>query len=600
MILSSATHSDAPAADAQTPAATETTAEVADEPTPPAEQAQQAAPTEAEPTSPAAAVGWRQRVRRTVGWALSALAVAGLLAAMTLPYQRDLVVPAAFVRIPLEAVVAAALLLVLPGRLRTPVAAGLGALLGVLTVLKVADMGFFSVLARPFDPVMDWGLLADGYRFLDASYGRAAAVGAAVGAVLLTGAVLALAVLATVRTARLLARHRRVGGGVVGTMAAGWLVFALLGTTVTVYEQEQVTFALPVADRATARLAYDHTLQVGASLRDRQEFAELAAVDAFRDVPGDELLTALRGKDVLLAFVESYGRDAVTAPEFAPYVADVLDDGSQRLAAQGFGSRSAFLTSSTVGGSSWLAHGSTLSGLWVDNQQRYHSLVTSDRLTLTRAFGSAGWRVSGFFPGNSRAWPEGAFFGYDQVYDSRNMGYAGDRFAFASIPDQYVLSAFDRLERQATDGPVMAEVALLSSHAPWTPVPQLVDWDTVRDGAVFDRQEMAADQENRSVEESLRDDYPRAVGYSLSTIISYIEARGDDDLVVVFLGDHQPSPVVTGPSASHDVPVTIVSRDPAVLDAVADWDWQDGLRPDGQAPVWQMDQFRDRFLTAFR
>lgn len=543
--------------------------------------------------------GWRQRVRRTARWSADVLAVGGVLAAMTLPYQLDLVVPVAFARIPVEALVGAALLLVLPGRVRTPVAATLGALLGVLITLKVADIGFFSVLDRPFDPVLDWGLLADGYRFVDASYGRAAAVGAAVGSVVLTIAVLALMVAATLRLARLLAAHRRIGGGTVGALTAGWLVFALLGTQVVVYQDEWRTIGLPVADRATARLAYDHTMQIGASLQDRQEFAELAAVDAFRDVPGDELLTALRGKDVLLAFVESYGRDAVTHPDFSPLIGDLLDDGTQRLAARGFQSRSAFLTSSTVGGSSWLAHATTLSGLWVDNQQRYRSLVASDRLTLTRAFGRAGWRVAGFFPGNSRAWPEGAFFGYDQVYDSRNMGYAGDRFNFASIPDQYVLSAFDRFERRDNDQPVMAEVALLSSHAPWTPLPQLVNWNTVRDGSVFDREAMAAGQANKSAEDGLRSDYPKAVAYSLSTIISYIESQGDDDLVVVFLGDHQPAPVVTGPTASHDVPVTIVTSDQAVLDRVAGWDWQEGLRPGPQAPVWQMDSFRDRFLTAF-
>ncbi|MDG4764317.1 sulfatase [Solwaraspora sp. WMMD406] len=607
--MSSATHPAPPATDAtdlgttdpdaENPGKTDTTGDEpqTSEAKPPQTSESEPETTESEPTPPGG--GWRPRVRRTAGWAASVLAVAGVLAALTLPYQVEFVVPQVFARIPLEAVLAGAVLLVLPHRVRVPVAAALGVVLGVLTVFKVADMGFFSVLGRPFDPVMDVGLLADAYRFVDASYGRPAAVAAAVGAALLTVAVLVLAVLAVLRVARLLAERRRVGGGVVGALAAGWLAFALLGTTVTVYDNGTLTFALPVADRATARLAYDHTLQVSASLHDRHEFAEVAEVDAFRDVPGDELLTALRGKDVLLAFVESYGRDSVTAPEFAPYVADVLDDGTRRLSAQGYGSRSAFLTSSTVGGSSWLAHASTLSGLWVDNQQRYRSLVASDRLTLTRAFGDAGWRVSGFFPGNSRAWPEGSFFGYDQVYDSRNMGYAGDKFTFASIPDQYVLSAFDRFEREATDGPVMAEVALLSSHAPWTPIPQLVNWNTVRDGSVFDRTAMAVGQADRSAEDGLREDYPKAIGYSLSTIISYLESQDDDDLVLVFLGDHQPAPVVTGPGASHDVPITIVTRDQAVLDQIAGWDWPDGLRPDPQAPVWPMDSFRDRFLTAF-
>ena len=60
-----------------------------------------------------------------------------------------------------------------------------------------------------------------------------------------------------------------------------------------------------------------------------------AAVDAFRDTPGDQLLTGLRGKDVVLAFVESYGRSAVEDPEFAPQVGAVLDAGNRRLRAAG-------------------------------------------------------------------------------------------------------------------------------------------------------------------------------------------------------------------------------------------------------------------------
>ena len=82
-------------------------------------------------------------------------------------------------------------------------------------------------------------------------------------------------------------------------------------------------------------------------------------------------------------------------------------------------------------------------------------------------------------------------------------------------------------------------------------------------------------------------------------LISYVQTYGDDGLVMVFLGDHQPAPVITGENASRDVPITIVARDPAVLERISGWGWQDGLRPDPQAPVWKMDAFRDRFLTAF-
>jgi len=51
--------------------------------------------------------------------------------------------------------------------------------------------------------------------------------------------------------------------------------------------------------------------------------------------------------------------------------------------------------------------------------------------------------------------------------------------------------------------------------------------------------------------------------------------------------------------ARREVPISIVARDPAVLDRVADWGWTDGLNPAPQAPVWRVDSVRDRFLTTF-
>ena len=78
-----------------------------------------------------------------------------------------------------------------------------------------------------------------------------------------------------------------------------------------------------------------------------------------------------------------------------------------------------------------------------------------------------------------------------------------------------------------------------------------------------------------------------------------METYGDDNLVLILLGDHQPSPIVTGQGASRDVPISIVARDRAVFQRIAPWGWHEGLKPDPQAPVWRMDAFRDRFLSAF-
>ena len=96
-----------------------------------------------------------------------------------------------------------------------------------------------------------------------------------------------------------------------------------------------------------------------------------------------------------------------------------------------------------------------------------------------------------------------------------------------------------------------------------------------------------------------REEYGKSVQYSVTCLTQWLERYGTDDTVLVFLGDHQPIARVSGDGASRDVPVTIVAKDPKVLDAIDDWHWTDGLRPAHDAPVWKMSSFRDRFLTAY-
>jgi hypothetical protein len=35
------------------------------------------------------------------------------------------------------------------------------------------------------------------------------------------------------------------------------------------------------------------------------------------------------------------------------------------------------------------------------------------------------------------------------------------------------------------------------------------------------------------------------------------------------------------------------------MQSISGWGWSDGLRPSANAPLWQMSDFRDRFLSAF-
>ena len=99
--------------------------------------------------------------------------------------------------------------------------------------------------------------------------------------------------------------------------------------------------------------------------------------DRYRNTPAGRLLNGLRGKDVLLVFVESYGKLAVQGTSFSPASTPSSTPGREQLQAAGFSSRSGWLTSSTFGGGSWLAHATLQSGTWVNSPGRYSELIAA-------------------------------------------------------------------------------------------------------------------------------------------------------------------------------------------------------------------------------
>jgi hypothetical protein len=527
-------------------------------------------------------------------WVATILASLLVWFALVAPDRLSLITPGAFLRLPIEGIAIVAVGLVLPAWPRRILAAAAGALLGLILVVKILNMGFFDALDRPFNPVTDWGNFGPAVGVLRDSVGRAWADVAVVGAVLLVLAILVLVTLSVLRLSRLTARHRAASARTVTALAGVWVLCAGLGV--------QVVTGAPIASRSASALAYNQVQQVRDGVQDQRMFASAVSNDPYRNAAGSDLLTGLRGKDVIVAFVESYGRVAVQDTAFSPQVDAVLNAGTGKLRAAGFDSRSAFLTSPTFGGISWLAHSTLQSGLWIDNQQRYNELVAGDRFTLSDAFKRAGWRTVGDVPSNKQDWPEGtSFYHYDQIYDARNVGYAGPEFSYASMPDQYILSAFQRLELAKPHAPVMGEIDLVSSHTPWAPLPHLIDWNKIGDGSVFDS--MPAQGQSPSVvwrhADQIKAAYGQSIQYSMNSLVSFVQNAHDNNLVLVVLGDHQPATVVSGTGSGHDVPISIIAHDPKVLDQISSWGWQDGLLPDPQAPVWPMDAFRDRFLSAY-
>jgi phosphatidylglycerophosphate synthase len=531
----------------------------------------------------------RGPLRTGIAVAVTVLALLLVWAALVAPNEPSRLTLGAFARLPLELLVVVALAVLLPATPRRVLAVVAGAVLSVLVLVKVLDMGFFTAFDRPFRPVDDLSQTGNGIETLGDAIGRSQANIAVAIVVVLVVALFALSVGALLRVTRVAAGHRGWALPAAAVLGVVWVVLRVLGA--------------PVASTSAASLAVREVQAVRAGLQDPETLAREIARDRVRATPGDRLLGGLRGKDVLLLFVESYGRVAVQGSSVSPRIDAVLEQGTAELRAAGFSSRSAFLTSPTFGGLSWLAHATLQAGVWIDRQRRYDQLVRNDRLTLSRAFKRAGWRAVGAMPVNRRTWPEGStFYGYDKIYDRRNVGYRGPGFGLPPMPDQYVLSALHRLELAGHHRPpLFAEVDLISSHFPWTRIPRLIPWDDVGDGSIFHR--LPARKSKRAVlfgdRDRVRAAYGRSIEYTLRTIFSFVRRDGDDRLVLVVLGDHQPATIITGQGAGHDVPISVIARDPKVLDRIAGWGWQDGMSPSPQAPVWPMSAFRDRFLTAF-
>jgi len=461
-------------------------------------------------------------------------------------------------------------------------------LLAAGVIFKCADMGTYKVFARPFNPVFDVYLFANGMNLLNGAIGKAGAILVALLLILTVLAIVIGAFWVLGRAQILLRKSIRVSAGVLLGGLVLWLLLFFIGwpkASMQFYQHVQTHFK--------------HVLDTVADINSFRLELEQHDQATYTD---HNLLAHLQGKDVLVVFVESYGRTVLDNPEFSPHIRPLLERTSHALNEKGFIARSGFLTSPTVGGLSWLAHGTALSGLWIDNQIRYDNLMMSKRPTLNRIFKQAGWRTVAVMPAITMAWPEGQYYGYDHIYDAHNLGYKGKPFNWITMPDQYTLAALQKreLDNNART-PVMAEIALISSHAPWTPVPQVMDWNAVGDGTVFNAQATSGDSPEEVWKDNarIRLQFRLSIEYALENIASYVMNYGNDNLVVLVFGDHQPAPIVTGDSSNCDVPIHLIARDPKVINAVEQWQWTHGMLPADDAPVWRMDELRNKFIDAF-
>lgn len=497
--------------------------------------------------------------------------------------------------VPLELpVIAAALLAVGPGWTGRILRIFLVGAIWVIAVLKLADFATFTAFNRGFNLVVDYHLLPAAWNLAQGSLGAGLAWLALAATVFALGALGALLWWAT-----------GVLAGLCLPTVARVLAVALVPVTGAAAVAEigaaRGTWRLPDALHPpgaafTARVGLERIAQALAARRDLAQFEIAAQRDPMVDRA--PMLGHLGARDMILIYVESYGRSSHDNPLYAPTHRATLRAAEAKIAQAGLAMRSGWARAPMVGGQSWLTHGSVASGLWLNTQSRYRALLASRRLTLFHFAAAAGRRSVAIMPAHVLPWPEGAFFGFDAIYNADDLGYRGQPFNWVTMPDQFTLTAFERLELARSDrAPLVAQIALVSSHAPWVPVPELLPWDAIGDGQVFDKWALSGDPPEVvwRDHDRVRDQFRQAIDYSLETVGDWAARQGDRAPLIVVMGDHEPARFVSGVDG-FDVPLHVIGP-PDLVARFKGLGWAAGLLPDAATPSLPMDALRDLLLT---
>lgn len=466
----------------------------------------------------------------------------------------------------------------------------------LIVALKAADFAMFSALGRGFNPVADLALIGAGVNVLSGAIGSTVSdivmvivflsfIGVAAATWWATGT---LAELKPVST-----RSRAIAGGL-----------ALAGAGVAAVEvgERMQYWALPIdppGTAFTARVGMERWIMAQDTWADLQAFEAAAAHDPLIAQGG---LFDRIDRDVIVVFIESYGRTSLDTPLFAGTHRATLMQQEQQLASKGLAMASGLVASPTRGGQSWLAHATFANGLWVDGQTRYSALLASSRRSLYHLAAEAGFHTAAVMPQITLDWPESQSMGFETIIAAKDLEYAGSNFNWVTMPDQFTYLAMDRLllTNRPDNRPFFIQVATGSSHAPWVPVPELIDWESVGDGSVFD--EMAEMGDPPDVvwrdKNRVREQYRQAIDYALRAVFAYAARSSGEPPLMIMLGDHQAAGFVAL-DRRPDVPLHVVGPAHLVEHLAATLKLSPGLIPNASSAVLPMDQLRDRLVQSF-
>jgi hypothetical protein len=316
--------------------------------------------------------------------------------------------------------------------------------------------------------------------------------------------------------------------------------------------------------------------------------------------PLESDLQVLGGADVNVVFLESYGATTYKREGIAGVIGPARERLQQAAEDQGRRVMSAFVRAATFGGASDLSHLSLLSGIDLTDPLRHDVLLTTDRETMLDTFERAGYRTIGLYPAMSWEWPEEAFYDFDHYHDGPSLGYRGPKFGLWWLPDQFSMARIDELYPPGKDDkPRFLFFPTITSHIPFRPTPPYQsDWSRVTSEKPFSDEATAEAMADVIDWNNLFPGYIRTIAYTFDWLAGYQSLPQSRHTVQILLGDHQPAGGITGPNASWDVPVHIITDNDELAERLRRYGFVDGVAPPSQ-PLGHISDLNQVLLTVF-
>ena len=207
--------------------------------------------------------------------------------------------------------------------------------------------------------------------------------------------------------------------------------------------------------------------------------------------------------------------------------------------------------------------------------------MTEHRDTLPSAMARRGYRSVAVMPGLWSPWPDGAFYGFSEIYTGPRLEYLGPPFGWWDMPDQFTLGRLDVLERdKPMRQPLFVFYPTISTHTPFSPLaPFQPDWPRLQTDHPFDDADLERIYDQPIDWTNLGPSYAKAINYIYESLAGYLAKHKGEPFVMILLGDHQPPALVSGEGAPWDVPVHIITNNTEVLARLKANGFRAGLTP---------------------